>query len=442
NGNRVGWDAEDDPENPKNWSFWTKWLQICLLIVPVFTSSFGFTVMAGPAAEIMGTLRVHNSQLVTFAITAYTLGQFFGQLIILPLHRKYGIRNVLLLHLVLFPTANICCALSQNAGMLISFRFLSGLTSTFSFLLGYEASIEMFDAYAMGLGGGILAISATIGTTVGLVSGSFLVARLGWQWAFWITAITSGGFGLPSVFLLRETSKKVLLTRKAIRLRKETFNQALYAEVATEKLTRLYQGVWDTYSQHLSKPSLVILYIHSATFQGSIHLIYTTLGYVFLQQYSLAGSHISVAATGIAVSITISAFLLSPFTASSSAWTIQTRALYAKVIGSLMMATLCEVSGFITYGWTAEYHIDKILPILSLSLIPLGGQVSVSCPSPYFRCTIFVVDLVSKEPTRYIAHDTIRLLFCAVLPLGGIPLYRSIGVGWGNTLLGLLNLFL
>ncbi|KAL5392886.1 hypothetical protein DPSP01_000581 [Paraphaeosphaeria sporulosa] len=37
-GNRVGWDAEDDPENPKNWSFWTKWLQICLLIVPVFTS--------------------------------------------------------------------------------------------------------------------------------------------------------------------------------------------------------------------------------------------------------------------------------------------------------------------------------------------------------------------------------------------------------------------
>lgn len=54
---------------------------------------------------------------------------------------------------------------------------------------------------------------------------------LGWRWTAWITMIMAATAGLIGLFVLPETYAPVLLQRKAARLRLETKNWALHANL-------------------------------------------------------------------------------------------------------------------------------------------------------------------------------------------------------------------
>lgn len=102
----------------------------------------------------------------------------------------------------------------------------------------------------------------------------------------------------------------------------------------------------------------------------------------------------------------------------------------------MMWISPISAAGFFWYGWTAQHQTHWIVPIIGTSFISIGA-LFVIMPSQ-----IYLIDTFGAEASAsaLAASLVLRMLSGAFLTLAGPPLYESLGLGWGNTLLGFLVL--
>jgi hypothetical protein len=91
--------------------------------------------------------------------------------------------------------------------------------------------------------------------------------------------------------------------------------------------------------------------------------------------------------------------------------------------------------GLFIYGWSAQEKIHWIVPNIGAATLAFGLIISFQCAQTY------VVDAYS----RYAASATgaaafVRTIAGFAFPLFADRLYKSLGLGWGNSLLGFVSL--
>ena len=96
----------------------------------------------------------------------------------------------------------------------------------------------------------------------------------------------------------------------------------------------------------------------------------------------------------------------------------------------LLGGTLIPI-GLLLYGWTVQFHTQWIVPIIGTSFIGFGLSVT-NIPVLSYMVDAFGVYSASAVAASLL----LRCVFGAVLPLAGPPLYMSLGLGWGNSVLG------
>lgn len=89
------------------------------------------------------------------------------------------------------------------------------------------------------------------------------------------------------------------------------------------------------------------------------------------------------------------------------------------------------------YGWTAEKHLHWVLPMIGNGIMSFGMIGIVMCVQTYL---VDAYTLYAASVTA--ASAVLRSLLAAVLPLCGLQMYDTLGLGWGNSLLGFLCLAL
>ncbi|TQS33167.1 hypothetical protein Golomagni_06497 [Golovinomyces magnicellulatus] len=91
--------------------------------------------------------------------------------------------------------------------------------------------------------------------------------------------------------------------------------------------------------------------------------------------------------------------------------------------------------GIFWYGWSAEKQAHWIVPIIGTFFFGFGF-LWVVMPTQ-----LYLVDAFGAEgaASALAANVVLRLLFAAFLPLIGPSLYKSLGLGWGNSLLGFIG---
>lgn len=87
------------------------------------------------------------------------------------------------------------------------------------------------------------------------------------------------------------------------------------------------------------------------------------------------------------------------------------------------------------YGWTAQAHVRWIAPIMATGILGFGLSAT-SIPA-----ATYLVDASGIHAASAIAAMIVlRNVAGAVLPLAGPRLYRRLGLGWGNSVLGFIAL--
>lgn len=105
-----------------------------------------------------------------------------------------------------------------------------------------------------------------------------------------------------------------------------------------------------------------------------------------------------------------------------------------RLANTIYFAPFIPVSLFM-YAWTTRASVHWIVPCISF--IPFGfGLLGIFVP-----CQTYAVDaFLSTAASAVAALVFMRSIFGAFLPLIGPKIYDSLGLGWGNTLLGILAL--
>ncbi|KAI8961163.1 major facilitator superfamily domain-containing protein [Daldinia sp. FL1419] len=405
-------------------------------------------IFAPGVPQVVAEFHSTSLEIAAFVVSVYVLGFAAGPMLFAPLSEIYG--RVILYHIgnLGFVAFQVGCALSPTLNALIVFRFFAGVFGSVAITNGGGTIADMVTQEKRGAAMAVFSIGPLLGPIVGPVAGGFLSNAKGWRWTFWLLTIIGGFLSVLMVFSLKESYAPVILEKKAAKLRKETGNDLLRSKLDAGLSPKDYfkRGIIRPFKMLFLSPIIAITSLYMAVTYGYLYLMFTTMTEVFQGYYGFSTSIVGLAFIGLGVG-SLSGILA--FSATSDRY-IQKKAAEADAkaqatgqpkggmkpeyrLPLLPVGALLIPAGLFIYGWTAEYRIHWIVPIIGTAIVGTGNLLV------FMGIQLYLVDAFTVYAASAIACNTIvRSLAGAVLPLAGLPMYEKLGIGWGNSTLGFI----
>jgi multidrug resistance protein len=436
--------------------------------------------------RILAEFHETSPTVATFILSVYILGFAFGPLIIAPMSEIYGRSPLYNIGNVLFTVFSICTALSNSIGMMMAFRFLMGVAGSVPITIGSGSIADIMPVEMRGRAMAAWALGPLLGPCIGPVAGGYLIRAAGWRWVYWLIAILAGIVSVFTFFTLKESYAPVILERKAARLRKETGNQALRSELAdlsghaVEKIkvaiVRPLRLLFLTpivtlmsfYVAITCKPVSCCLIpptaaISNASADGILYLLFSTFSLVYPQYYGFgegeSGLVFIPTAIGMMFGISIFGALSDKLVKAKLDSGEQHRPEIRLLPWLTLPAGLTIPVGLFLYGWTIQYRVHWIVPMLGSLIFAFGLMgVMVRAVSPHdlewngyannflvlpeqMCIQNYLLDLYPRQAASVTAATAVlRSLAGALLPLCALEMYEALDMGWGNSLLGFISL--
>jgi MFS transporter, DHA1 family, multidrug resistance protein len=428
--NTVDWDGLSDPLMPYNWPLRKKLLVTLASVVFVFVISFSSSAFA-PARYEAGDQFGTSEVVMSLGVGLFILGFGIGPLFFAPLSEVVGHMAPLAIGLVGCGLLQIPFALAPDVPVLLVARFLQGALGSAVLSVGTGMFAEVYEPVQRGVAVSASACSMNMASAIAPIACSGIVERHGWRWIGWTTMIMAAFIGLSGPFVLHETSPRIILLRKARRLRKSSGNEGLKTKYADDKVDfaiLLQKYLLRPLKIFWTEPILVILTIYLTFVYGTLYLSYQMFPISFRQRGWLpVSSNLPFAA--VALGILAAWVLFSIFTLT---WYRQKRTrqgstpedrLPPMILGGAMLP-----GALLWFGWSENVHWMSqacacFFVGMSLQLIFMAGVV-------------YIVDVYGANSNCAMSIQVVfRSLAAASFPLWSPPMYRSLGVPWSATLL-------
>ncbi|KAK2033559.1 MFS general substrate transporter, partial [Colletotrichum zoysiae] len=428
-----GPESPDDMVNPQDWSIKKKWTTIIVVSAITFNQAMSSTIFAPGVSQAMRDLHVSSSAGATLSISIYVIGLAVGPLFLSPLSERYGRMPIMHGTNVLFLAASVVCAVSVNLPMLLVFRFLAG-TANVSLGGGYVADVMPPELRQRAMN--VWTIGPVLAPIVGPIAGGYISMNTTWRWTFGILSITGALAVLSTLLFLEETYLPRLQELKARRRRGPAATEA--GLPANEKKSYQKSSMAKPFQLLLTSPALVVVSLFLAVAYSYMYLMFTTFNSIFADTYGFTAGQVGLSYLGLGIGCLLGQYSVDLFMrrhltakhATDDSGPQPERNLPILIVAGVLLAV-----GLFWYGWALEYRTHWIVPILgtavcgfSISLFFLGVQT-------------YIVEVYTLYAASALAASTaIRCVFGLTIPLAAPPLYRRLGLGWGNSLLGFLAL--
>lgn len=245
---------------------------------------------------------------------------------------------------------------------------------------------------------------------------------------------------LMSMVLMKETSAPVILERKAKRLRAETNNPKLRSKLASDlSASDLFKFSIIRPAKMLMRSTICIaMSVYIAITYSYVYILFTTFTAVFKSQYNWKNEVVGLAFMGIGIGSLIGQFMFTYFGNRAVDKHIKRgdfkpeHRLYTMCVGGFALPI-----GLFWYGWSVQLRVHWIVPNLGTGLVGVGLNMIL------MPATTYLVDVFTVHAASAMAASTVlRSLSAALLPLSSSKMYKAMGYGWGNSLLGFVSLVL
>ncbi|KAL4923535.1 MFS transporter [Aspergillus undulatus] len=439
----VGWDGQDDPENPQNFAASRKWTFLVLVSLVTLISPLGSTIFSPALRSLADDFEITNQPLLSLSVSIYLLGYVFGPLILAPLSEIYGRRIILSCANWFFVIWQIGCALAPNMAGLIVMRFLAGIGGSGCITLGAGVIADLFPVHQRGLATSLWSLGPLVGPSIGPVAGGFIGESLGWRWVFWVLLIAGGALSVSMEIFSRETYAAVLIRRKTAKLTKELGRSDLRSAYDLERhgvsVGRVLKlGMKRPIVLLFRSPIVIFLATYIALIYSLLYLFFTTIPSVFEEQYGFSPGLTGLAYIGIGVGFIIG-LGISAMTSDKVVMKLAARnggKTEPEMRLPLLVFWACILPiSFFWYGWSTDKKAHWIVPIIGMA--PFG----IGCMGVWMPVQIYAIDCYpAYAASANAALTASRSLMGALLPLAGPPMFEALGLGWGNSLLGFLAL--
>lgn len=391
------------------------------------------------APQVLEEFHSHSSRDRILLVTIWELGEGIGPFFIAPLSERYG-------RLPVFHIGNflaLCCltatALSVNISMVIAFRFLTGCCLSI-LTLGPAIVGDLFKMEQTGLSMTMVVGLQMIADFISPVAGSYIAEDLGWRWSVWLAAIVLGFFSLFLFAVLRETYSVVILKRKAQRLQRERADDKTYRSKHQARVdaSTILGSIFKPILILIQSPILILTTSYMTIRYALLGLVLATLTTTMESTYPTVFSRGSIGLTFLSLaigntlalifySLTSDRYIVHQQKKKGDAFKPEVRLVHVLLGASILPF------GFLLYGWPLQYHVQYIVPLIGTTIIGFSATIST------LPIETYVVDVYKIHSASAIAGGVIfRATTGAFLPLIAPPLYDSIGLGWGNTVLAFI----
>lgn len=359
----------------------------------------------------------------------------FGPLMWAPLSEIYGRIPVYHLTNAGFLAFTIGCAVAPSLASLIVFRFFAGLFGSCITANGGASFADMIPVERRATYMAFFIMGPILGPVAGPIGGGFLASAQGWRWVFWLVAIAGGFNAAMMVVFCRETYAPLILRRKA---RRSGLPVDSVPGSDLSPWAVLRRGILRPMKLLALSPLGAMLAIYMAVIYGFLYLMISSISQVFVNTYGFSTNLSGLAYIGLGLGC-LSGNLLVSFT--SDRYMLRRAGQNGgekKPEYRNRWVPLGAVSvpcGFFIYGWTAEYRVHWIVPIIGTYFIGFGFNTIFNSILLYIveSFTIFAASALA-------ANGVVRNLGGGLLPLAGLTLYGRLGVGWGNSVLAFVHL--
>lgn len=183
-------------------------------------------------------------------------------------------------------------------------------------------------------------------------------------------------------------------------------------------------------------PIVFLLSLYMAVCYGILYLIFTTITGVFHENYGWEIEICGLAYIPLGIGFTSGMLVVAKL---SDATVIRMTKANDGVFEPEMRLPACVFFAcfvpisFFWYGWAAYFKVHWIVPIIGL--VPFGfGMIGIFIPIQTYLIDSFPVFAASAMAALTVS----RSLFGAFLPLAGPSMFATMGLGWGNSLLGFI----
>lgn len=378
----------------------------------------------------------------------------------------YGRRIILSLATSAFVLFHIGCALSPNFSSIIVFRLLAGLGGSGCLTIGGGVVSDLFEPENRGLAMAIFSAGPLFGPVLGPICGGFIAQNIGWRWVsnphlhqpllnriwtnlvmqvFWILTIVGGTLTIFVMIFNRETNPAIIIKRKTERLKKELDRADLrsyYDDSRKEKskTARFLDRLTTPFQLLFRSPIISIVALYIAVIYGCLYLLFTTITEVFQDVYHWSEQLSGLAYIGLGLGFVAGQVA---FGLLSDRVLLLLKARNNNIFEPEMRLPLTIPFSFFVpisffwYGWSVQAHCHWIVPIIGL--FPFAfGSIGI-----FASLQTYAIDSFPRYAASAIAAITVTRSFAgALLPLAGPPMYKALGYGWGNSLLGFITLAL
>lgn len=279
---------------------------------------------------------------------------------------------------------------------------------------------------------------ADMSTVIGPIAGAYLVQDAGWRWVFRVLAIAAGVMTVFTFLTMRESYASVLLKRKAQKLRQETGNDKLRSKLDNGLSPKevFMRAIVRPLKMLCLSPIVFLLSLYMAVVYGYLYLVFTTITGLFEEVYGFSQGTAGLSFLGIGVGMLLGLVFFGA--TSDKVVTIlanrndgERKPEYRfphMMIGAVMIPV-----GLFWYGWSAQARVHYIMPIIGTGFVGCG-LLAIFMPVGTYLVDAFTIYAASAMA----ANTVLRSLVGAFLPLAGPQMYATLGLGWGNSLLGFI----
>jgi multidrug resistance protein len=373
----IWWDGQDDPENPYNWPNWRKVVNCGLISTLTFLVTMASSIFAPGVPSLMQEFGSTNNELSTFVVSVYVLGFAFGPMIIAPMSELYGRSLIYQICNFCFTAFLIACALAPSLENLIVFCFLAGTFGACPLTNGGGSIADMIAQEKRAVALAAFAMGPIFGPIIGPLAGGALSDDQGWRWTFGVVAIISGALSVALFFALDETYAPTILDRKVQRLQKKTHGLQLRSMLGTGLTSGglLKLNLVRPVKLLILSPICTIFALFLAIVYGILYLLFSSIPFVFLQNYGFSARNVGLAYVGLGVgSITGMAWFGwdSNMEIKKNKDTKSGEASPEVRLKLLPFGAALMPAGLFVYGWTADYKTHWMGPIFGLAIFGLG----------------------------------------------------------------------
>ncbi|KAL2354908.1 synaptic vesicle transporter [Cryomyces antarcticus] len=378
----VKWDGDNDPMNPRSKSKLHKWI----IVLIVSSSSLCVTCASAMYTSTYAQIEPEfgsSREVATLGLSLFVMGLGCGPMVLSPLSEFYGRRPIYIYSYLMFLIWLIPCAVAPNIQTMLIARFFDGLAGSAFLSVAGGTVGDMFVKSELSAPMMVYTASPFIGPELGPVIGGFINQYTNWRWSFYVLLIWSA-VQLTLIFLVvEETYHPVLLRQKAIKLRKETGNEAWKAPI--EKMTRSIPRtvLWSCirpFQLLFLEPMCLNLCILSAILLGILYLFFGAFPLVFKNNHGFTLSQSGLTFLGIFIGM-IMGILSDPLWRKNYIRLIRKREEQGGEPGgsepeyrlppTILGAILVPV-GLFGFGWTTYPWVHWIVPIIFSMIFGLG----------------------------------------------------------------------